>query len=401
MSKPIIAVLFGGPAVEHDISILTGLQIIEAMDTTKYLPLPIYVDQQGSWWHGAELLNRKNYHFSEKLKTKLTKIELPIGQIFNKRPFFQLSKKSMFTKAKPLYFDLAFMAFHGEVGEDGMLQGVFETAKIPYTGVRPLAAAIYMNKVLAKKLFKSVGIPVLPEVVLTKPKSEALFAIEQITASLAVTFPLCAKPCNLGSSIGVYKVSNQEELNAAILAIFKLDNAVMLEPFVDNLIEYNIAVSKALDGNITFSAIEKPLKDGLFLSFKDKYLAHGSVDNKLSSSLTEGMVSATRVLNPQDLTVEQKKLILHSAEQAFAVVAGCGAPRIDFLCNSSTGELWLNEVNPLPGSLGYFLWEARTPKVGFTRLIEALIQEGFMEQQKIRKSLNLATTNSAIFPVKA
>ena len=400
MQKKIIAVLFGGPAVEHDISILTGLQIIEAMDITKYQPLPIYVDQQGAWWHGKELLDRKNYHFSAKTRNKLAQLELPIGQPFNGQPFFKIKTTTMFAKTKKLYFDLAFLAFHGEVGEDGPIQGLFEVANIPYTGARLLAAAIFMNKAVTKKLLQSVDIPVLHDVVINKPFSDAGIDVEKITANLPLSFPLCAKPCNLGSSIGVYKVTNKAELNAAVLAIFKIDKQVLLEPFVENLVEYNISVCKAFAETITVSAIERPIKDGQFLSFKDKYLAQGGIESKLAMP-TEGMASATRELNPVNITAKQKDVMISSAEKAFALVAGCGAPRIDFLCNSATGEIWLNEINLLPGSLGYYLWEARTPKIHFTLLIDALINEGFLEHQKSYKSFNLQDLQSSIFPNRA
>ena len=398
VDKKIVAVLFGGQAVEHDISILTGLQIIEAIDTTKYTPMPIYVDQQGLWWHGKELLERKNYHFSAKTKSKLQELELPIGHIFNERPFFNIKNKTVFSKMKRVYFDIAFIAFHGEVGEDGLIQGVFEVAKIPYTGTRVLASAIFMNKVIAKNLFRNANISVLPEIIVKKPFTDGVMDVTKITENIKVSFPACVKPCNLGSSIGVYKVENKAELNAAILGIFKIDKEAVIEPFVENLVEYNVSVTKAFAEKTILSAIERPIKDGLFLSFKDKYLSQGGIDNKLSGPISEGMVSATRELNPEGLTAAQKQIISTSAEKAFELVAGCGAPRIDFLCNGKTGEIWLNEVNPLPGSLGYFLWEARTPKINFTMLLDALIEEGFFEHKKSYKTFNLKDIQGSIFP---
>lgn len=400
MDKKVVAVLFGGQAVEHDISILTGLQIIEAMDTTKYAPLPIYIDQTGVWWHGQELLNRKNYHFSATAKKKLTQLELPLGHIFSDQPFFNINKQSFLAKTKKLYFDIALLAFHGEIGEDGLIQGVFEAARIPYTGARVLASAIFMNKAIAKHLFKSANIPVLPEIVVKKPCRQDIIDVNKITEPLTIAFPVCVKPGNLGSSIGVHKAENIAELNAAILAIFKLDKEVVIEPFVANLVEYNIAVTKAVDGKTMLSAIERPIKDGSVLSFKDKYLAQGGLESKLSIPAAEGMASAMRELDPKNITTAQKEIIFASASKAFELVGGCGAPRIDFLCNEVTAELWLNEVNPLPGSLGYYLWEARTPKINFTKLIDGIIQEGFIEHKKTYKAFNLSEAQCAIFPVR-
>ena len=397
MNKTKVAVLFGGQSVEHDVSILTGLQIIEAMDSTKYEPLPIYIDRDGRWWHGVELLQRKNYHFSKATKDKLKQVELSIGEDFGDKPFFKIKNKFVFAKPKRLYFDIAFFAFHGEIGEDGRLQGVFETARIPYVGPRVLAASVFMNKSIAKAVFRNHNISVLPEVVIKKPSTEDFIDIKKITQDLKISFPACVKPCNLGSSICVHKVENIEELHAALLVIFKVDQEAIIEPFVNNLVEYNIAVTKAFGDEITFSAIERPIRDGNLLSFHDKYLAQGGIDSKLSAPVSEGMASLSRELNPK-LEPKQEQIIRDSAKKAFECVSGTGVSRIDFLCDAKTGVLWLNEVNPIPGSLAYFLWEACTPKIGFTALVDALIQEGFLEKRKLTRSIDLKSVNSVVFP---
>jgi D-alanine-D-alanine ligase len=400
MDKKVVAVLFGGVAVEHDVSILTGLQIIEAMDTTKYVAIPIYIDQQGKWWSGKELLDRKNYHFSRKTKNKLQQLELSVGYVFNERPFFNIKSKNILLGNKKIYFDIALLAFHGDFGEDGHIQGIFENAKIPYTGTRLLASAVYMNKIVAKKLFKSIGIPVLPDIILKKPTNINILDINKITKDLEISFPVCAKPCNLGSSVGVYKVENQQELHTAILNIFKIDKEIIIEPFVENLVEYDVSVTKALNEETTLSAIEKPIRDSSLLNFNDKYLSQGGIETKLSMSITEGMASATRVLHPEDLSKKQEQIIIDSATKAFEIVGGCGAPRLDFLCNEKTKEIWLNEINPLPGALAYYLWEARTPKINFTKLVDALIKEGFLEHKKAYKTFSLHDIQSSIFPVR-
>lgn len=397
-NRKTVAVLFGGVSPEHDVSILTGLQIIEAIDSSAYQAIPIYIDQNGEWFYGKELLNRKNYHFSSKAKASLDKIGLKLGRKFNKRPYFIIENKSLFGKNKKISFDIALLALHGGAGENGQIQSAFAVANIPYTGCDNLSASIFMNKSLTKSLFKSSGIKVLEEIVVNKPKIDESTTKRSLIGKIDVKFPACVKPCNLGSSIGVKKVINNDELYSSLLEIFKLDDAAIIEPFIDNLVEYNISVTKALNNKVEVSAIEKPVSDEELLSFEEKYLASDEdLDNKLTCSFSEGMASASRILNP-DITKEQKEFIESNAKAAFSLLNASGAPRIDFLCNKKTGEIWLNEINPLPGSLGYYLWEARIRnKVNFTQLLTKLIEEGFNRPSTINNQ-DLKSFNAAIFP---
>jgi len=393
--KKTIAVIFGGKSAEHDISVLTGLQIIEAIDTTQYNPIPVYVDQAGEWWTGQELLNRKNYYLTPKLKKKLSRITLCVGQPAGLAQF-NILNAGLLSKKKAIPFDVAFLAFHGTLGEDGTMQGLFEIEEIPFTGCRTLASSVYMNKAVAKAVFRNAGIPVLSEIIIERPEQETFIDIDKLTHNLEITFPVCAKPCNLGSSIGVHKANNLPELHAALLDIFKIDNQVIIEPFVEHLVEYNIAVSKAF-GDLRVSAIERPIRDLELLSFKDKYLANGDLESKLSVPYTEGMASASREIHPKSLREQQKNIIEESAKKAFTLLSACGAPRIDFLCNETTGEVWLNEVNPFPGSAGYYLWEAATPKVNFTKLVDAMIQEALQEQRRALRIIDPKLTQANIF----
>ncbi len=398
MTKKTIAIFFGGTSPEHDVSILTGLQIIEAMDSSLYDALPVYIDQNGQWFSGEALLDRKNYHFSSQQKDKLTKITLDLGDDFSDGAFFTVKSQSFFSKNKKIYFDIAFLALHGGAGENGQLQGALSAANVSFTGCDHFASAIFMNKSIAKNILKNSGINVLPDILIKKPKNIALIKKKDLLKDLKIDFPACVKPCNLGSSIGVSKVDNQEELYDALLQIFKMDNVAMIEPFVENLVEYNISVTNALSDDIMLSAIEEPKNtEQSFLSFKDKYLANGTLDNKLSVPISEGMASASRILNPK-LTKKQKDFIFDAAKKAFSIIKAHGAPRIDFLCNKKTGEIWLNEINPLPGSLGYYLWQAKEEGgINFTNLLTALINEGFNRSQENSRNIDLISSSSNIF----
>jgi D-alanine-D-alanine ligase len=227
----------------------------------------------------------------------------------------------------------------------------------------------------------------LPYAVIKRPDQGFMIAEDELKALMGdLKFPCIAKPTHLGSSIGIAKVNDIEELRACLPAIFEYDDAAIIEPFVENLVEYNVAVSKVF-GEVKLSAIERPKTSDELLDFKQKYLSGGDdksgnkLGQKTSAPVSEGMLSLTRDINP-DLPQEMSTNIKTWARAMFDAVDGTGAPRIDFIGNSKTGELWLNEVNPLPGSFGYFLWEAAEDSVFFTDFLDALIKEALVEHKK-------------------
>ena len=392
--KKIIAVIFGGVSVEHDVSILTGLQIIEAIDSTKYKAIAIYIDQNGQWYHGKELLQRKNYHFSQKIKDNLNKISLKTSIDHKQRPFFEIENNSIFNKKNRIPFDIAFIALHGGAGENGQIQGLLSMLNIPYTGADYFTSAIFMNKSMTKKILKSHDINVLPDQIISKPES---LNKSQILNEINLEFPLCIKPCNLGSSVGVSKAKDPDELYESLLEIFKIDNAAIIEPFVENLVEYNISATNCLSGKLELSAIEKPLKNSNFLTFKDKYLNdENDFDNKLQFPSSQGMASSSREINPK-LTKKHQEFIENTAIKLFEIFNFNGAPRIDFLCNEKTKEIWFNEINPLPGSLGYYLWQNNKNNINFTQLLSALIDQAVKSSNKVSNH-NLKALRANIFP---
>jgi D-alanine-D-alanine ligase len=383
--KKKIAVFFGGRSPEHDVSVVTGLQILQAIDTAKYDAFPVYIGPAGEWRIGEVLRHRSNYLLTEELKaqTQEVTLELKPGRGGKLLPV----KSGLFAKAKPVEFDAAIPAFHGLYGEDGNIQGLFELAGVPYAGMRTMASSILMDKAATKKILIAAGVPVLPYAVIYRPDSGYL--IDEATLRHAmgdVRFPCIVKPVHLGSSIGVAKANSIEEVRACLPVIFQMDDSAIVEPFVENLVEYNVSVSKAF-GDIRTSAIERPKASEELLDFKQKYLSGGNdkSGNKLGTKsggrASEGMLSLTRELNPK-LPVDAERAIRSWAMMMFAAVDGTGAPRIDFVCNSKTGQIWLNEVNPWPGSIGYFLWEAAKEPVLFTDLMSALIEEALKENRK-------------------
>ncbi len=405
MSLKRIAVFFGGESVEHDVSVLSGLQFIEALDPEQYTALPVYVDESGRWWTGMVLLKRSFYPLRSSREKELTAVQLTVGHDIGKgqdSPGLEAPAKGIFGgKADLLPFDLAISAIHGTGGEDGALQGLLEFCHIPYAGCPVLASAATMDKVFTKRILGALSVPVLPGATILRPAAgvhldgEAL--AKQITADLGgKTFPYCVKPCNLGSSIGVARVADKPELLAALLNIFRMDKAALVEPFVPNLVEYNVAVAN-INGEVKTSAIERPLSEDALLDFSTKYLAGGSGGPKLDDMPSEGMVSQNRALNPEELTEAQISLIRDSALMAFDALQLAGSVRVDFLSDGDTGEIWLNEINTIPGSFAYYLWQAAKPPLSFSALTSAMIAEGFRLHEGRAGDLNAKAGGGAIF----
>ena len=377
--KERIAVFFGGRSPEHDVSVVSGLQVLNALDSARYESFPVYITTDGFWYTGDALRKRENFLPDRTLLKSLTEITPDIRSSGEQKGYLiPKSGGGFFGKPKPIGFDVAIPVFHGLIGEDGNMQGVFETARIPYAGMRTMASSITMDKAVSKTLMQALGIPTLPFAILRRPLSGYHLAEEVIKEKLSsLEFPVCVKPCHLGSSIGVAKANSIEEVSACLPAIFRYDSSAIVEPFVQNLVEYNAAVRRSGDRVVT-SAIERPKNTQELLDFKQKYLSgggKGKSGTKTPGQSSEGMLSLTRELNPA-LPPASEKNIRDWAVRFYEAVEGTGAPRIDFIGNSQSGEIWMNEINPFPGSLGYFLWEAsKDQPILFTNLLTELIQE--------------------------
>jgi D-alanine-D-alanine ligase len=250
--------------------------------------------------------------------------------------------------------------------------------------MRTLASAVFMDKAATKRVLRGLDIPLLPYAVVTRTAGglPAASALSLILTEAGIGFPCCVKPVHLGSSIGVGKADNIDEIRALLPAIFRLDTQAIIEPFVDNLAEFNVAVSR-VGGSVRSSAIERPKRAEALLDFRQKYLSGGNGKGGIKGDAagSEGMLSLTRDINPA-LPPGMEADLRRWAVSAFEALDGLGAPRIDFYCNEATGETWLNEVNPCPGSFGYFLWEAATPPIGFTALLTFLIDEALARHRE-------------------
>ncbi len=386
INKKRVAVFFGGRTPEHDVSVITGLQALQALDHELFEAFPVYIAPNGAWYIGDILRKRANFLLNDADLKQVTQVTLDTSA---KRGGVLLPKKtSFFGSPKPVEFDVAIPAFHGTFGEDGTIQGLFELANVPYTGMRVKASSLLMDKITSKYLFKALDIPVLDFAVIKRPSQGYMIPESEIEAIIKpLGYPCIIKPAHLGSSIGVAKVGNAAEAKACLPAVFEYDDAAIIEPFVENLVEYNVAVSKVF-GQVRTSAIERPKTSDELLDFKQKYMSGGDnkagnnnkiSGNKVFAPASEGMLSLTRDINP-DIPQNMEDNIRKWAKVMFDAIDGSGAPRIDFIGNSKSGEIWMNEVNPCPGSFGYFLWEAlKKDPVFFTDLLSALISEALAE----------------------
>lgn len=391
MTKKTIAVFYGGRSPEHDVSVVSALQVMSALDRSLYDVVPVYLATDGRWWSGEALMERASYLPSPDVLATLTEVTLDTtaqgrgALLATNAPMLNFAKK-----APRIEFDVAIPCFHGLVGEDGQVQGLFETARVPYTGMRTLASAVLMDKVATKRILAGADIPQLPYAEIKRPTEGMLIPAAELAPIVGdLAPPWIIKPSHLGSSIGVAKVATLEELADVLPAIFRYDTSAILEPFVDNMVEYNLSVSR-MTGELTTSAIERPKRTDELLNFKEKYLSGGGGKKAGGKSgvkspgqqPSEGMLSLTRELNPNIAPLEAD--LRRWAGLAFDLVGGTGAPRIDFIGNEETGEMWLNEVNPCPGSFGYFLWEAAAEPLLFSELLDNLIQEALAEHIRAR-----------------
>ena len=385
-NKRRIAVFFGGRSPEHDVSVVTGLQILGAIDPSKYEAFPVYITPDGVWLTGEVLRKRENYILHPNSRTQTR--EVTLGVTAGKTGWLVPKKSGLFSSAKAIEFDVAVPSFHGLFGEDGNIQGLFEIAGVAYAGMRTLASSVLMDKAVTKKVMQGLDIPVLPYAVLKRPAQGYMIPkakIEEVLREKNIGFPCIVKPSHLGSSIGVAKATNAEEIAASLPAIFEYDEVAVAEPFVPNLVEYNVAVTKAF-GGVKTSAIERPKTTEELLDFKQKYLSGGGTKGqkggqKKPGQASQGMLSLTREINPE-LDPKTETNIRSWAGRMYEGLDGTGAPRIDFIGNAKTGEIWLNEINPWPGSIGYFLWEAAPEPKLFSELMTALIEEAVEERRK-------------------
>ncbi len=370
--KKRVGILIGGKSVEHEVSIITGLQVLDNIDREKYEPIIIYIQKDGSWVLGKSLYKIANYKNKE-LKDIYEVVPIAGNNKLILYPHPKKTKRKFFRKPSAVEIDVVFPALHGTNAEDGCIHGFCQMNAIPCAFGTVLSSAVGMDKVIMKKVFSADKLPI-PEYIWFY-KSEFMLDMEKIIKdSEAIGYPLIVKPANLGSSIGIGKANNQQELINAIQIATYYDKKIIVEKCIENLREINCAVL-GYENDLITSFCEEPLGWKEFLTFEDKY-----INNNKNS------INNNRKI-PADIDEETKNKIFELAKSAFNAIDCSGNARIDFLYEGN--NIYINEINTIPGSIAFYLWEATG--INFKELITKIID--ISENIEKDKTVNVISYN--------
>lgn len=369
--KTNIAVFFGCRSVEHEVSIISAVQAMHAINRDKYDVTPVYVAKDGSMYTGENLFEIENYRdLSELLKSakRVTFIKQKDAVLMH-----YLDQKK-FKKTPDVAIDLAFPIVHGTNCEDGTMAGFFEFLGLPYISCDIISAAVGMNKAVFKDVLKAAGLPVLDCIKFTA--REYTLNKENITNKIKaeIGFPLIVKPVNLGSSVGITKVNSEEELDEAIRLGISFSDTILVEKAITSLREINCSVLGDSD-ECEASVPEEPFMNDEILSYEDKYLGGGK---SKSQGPSKGMASLGRKI-PADISEEISQEIRDISCKIFKAIGASGVVRIDFLLDVDNNKIYANEINTIPGSLAFYLWEATGLK--YTDMIDRLVEIAFRRQR--------------------
>ena len=352
-----VAVIFGGRSVEHDVSIVTGQQVMRAFDPARYDCVPVYIARDGRWHTGTPLKDIRSFEADD--VTRLDGVRQALlspdarhhGLIVN-------PLAGRFSRSEVVRIDMAFPAIHGSYGEDGTLQGLLELADIPYAGCNVRASAIASDKALTRTVMQQHDIPMLTAVNIRRDDwlSDAGRVIERIEQT--IHYPVFVKPATLGSSIGVGPADDAAMLRTRIDVATSFDSRAIVEPLMRG-VEINCAVMGYGD-EMHISVLEQPVSFSEFLSFEEKYQRGG-----------EAMKSAERII-PAPISRGLTERIRQITVDAFHAIGGHGIARMDYLVDPRNERVFLNEINTMPGSLAFYLWQETAVSAGdvVDRLVE-------------------------------
>jgi D-alanine-D-alanine ligase len=355
-----VAVLFGGPSVEHDVSIISAQQLMAVMEP-KHEPVPVYLARDGRWWTGDAL--REIGSFGADAPAGAVPCELRLGR--DGSPF-AVPGGSRFKGDRDIQVDVAINSIHGTGGEDGSLLGALELSGLPYVGGGVTAAAVSMDKHLTKLVAAEAGIRVAPHTLIHRDEfTRDRQAVLERAGEQGL--PCYAKPATLGSSIGVARVTRPEELEEALELCFELDRIALVEPALDDYVEVNVAIIGARSTELRASAVEQPVREAdQALSFEDKYLrgrgkggeGKSAAGAAKEAGASEGMASADRLI-PAPISDAAAEALVAAAKTAHTALGLFGVVRYDFFLKDVEGvpEVVLNEPNTVPGSFAFYLFD--------------------------------------------
>ena len=359
MSNKNLIIAFGGSSPEHEVSVLSAMQVFAAMDESDFTLVPLYITKSGKWLSGDSLKDLNNYKDLKALENSSYPVSFTKDSM-GATHLTEQNKPSLFKKSTSIPVYTVICAFHGSEGENGAFQGVCEQFNVPYTGSGVLASSVGMDKVKAKQLCEANNIPVTSSLDFYEHDWE-LHQNMILEEATLLGFPLVVKPVNLGSSIGVKKVEDNEELIEAVEVAFRYDAHLLVEVAIQPLMEINCSVLGTAE-DCRASVCERPLGTTETLSFEDKYQRGAGAD--------KGMASADRVI-PADISTELTTQIQSLALHTFKTFDASGVARLDFLVNTDTQDVYFNEINTTPGSFSFYLWAKSD--LTFKQLVEELI----------------------------
>ena len=368
-----LGVIFGGVSVEHEVSIITAVQAMNNIDTVKYDIVPIYITKDGTWYSGAMLKDIKIYNDMDLLKRYANEVVL-----YKKENRFVLQSKG-FLKKEITDLDICLPIMHGTNGEDGSLQGYLETIGIPYCESDHYASVVGQDKIFMKQIWKDCGVPIVKfdwfyDVDYERNPDKIIERLEKLG------YPLIVKPARLGSSVGISVAHDNQGLRDAITDAINYDSKILVEEMVNNLVEVNISVL----GNYRkqkLSVIEEVGSGNDFLTYEDKYVGGGK-----TKGASKGIVNTKRII-PARISDDLSEKVRDIATKA---LGSSGVVRIDFLIDKENNKVYANEINSIPGSLSFYLWD-KTDKE-YQDLLDEVLTIGIRDyKDKVNKTRSFDT----------
>lgn len=373
---------FGGRSTEHEISVISANQAINALNRDRYDVVPVYISKDGRWYTGAPLLDLKNYRNIPELLKQADEVYMrPVYGDYN---LYYSTPKGMFGKKNvAAKIDVVIPVLHGANGEDGTFEGILDSIGIPYAGCDTLSSANGMDKITMKMILAADGIPVVDYVWFTDRRwfDEKDAIIDRIEKKLG--YPVIVKPANLGSSIGISTAHDRSQLEHAVSEAARYASRILVEDMIEDMQEINCSVLGDCD-EYCMSVLEEPIKSSEILSYDAKYMG--------GDKGTKGMQASAKKF-PADLPEDETGKIQHLAGETFRVLSCHGVSRVDVMIDRKTRNIYVNEINTIPGSLSFYLWEGSG--IPFDKLMDRLV--ALAVKRNTRRSQKTFSFSSNIF----
>lgn len=375
-----IGLFFGGNSTEHEVSIVSALQAMEFFDKSKYEIIPIYITKDNKFYVSEFVGQIEEYKNIKQLLDK--SFQVLLVKSANQVNLVKYPQK-LFSNNVYNSIDVAFPVVHGTNVEDGTLQGLLNMLGIPFVGCDVMSSAVGMDKYVMKCVLKDNNIPVLD--CLTFNKFAYLNDSDEVIVSIKKKFeyPIIIKPINLGSSVGIKIAKDDLSLKEALSYAFTFSYRIIVEKAVTNLKEVNCSVLGDIE-NAVASECEQPINSDEILSYKDKYLSSSpskkTGDFQSNSAGSKGTMESLNRKLPADIDDETRNTIRQMAVDTFKTLGCNGVARIDFIIDEDENNIYVNEINTIPGSLSFYLWKAIG--MDYPSLLEKMIQLAFKRKRE-------------------